>query len=162
LYPERRFGARVRPDPACALHITDHEVQGRSERRAHLTIVIASGVSDERVRRLWWNTLHGIRGSIPWFLSERPRPIRGGDGAKGTKGDEDEAQPEALDGILLVSWSTALLYAVFQRGWKGLVHADANQLVMSLIAPAFTRTRRPMKTPTSHTSGAALQSHGYG
>jgi hypothetical protein len=27
---------------------------------------------------------------------------------------------EALNGILLVGWSTALLYAVFQRSWKGL------------------------------------------
>jgi len=33
---------------------------------------------------------------------------------------------EALNGILLVGWSTALLYAVFQRSWKGLVHGDAN------------------------------------
>ena len=29
---------------------------------------------------------------------------------------------EALNGILLVGWSTALLYAVFQRSWKGLAH----------------------------------------
>jgi hypothetical protein len=29
---------------------------------------------------------------------------------------------EALSGILLVGWSTALLYAVFQRSWKGLAH----------------------------------------
>lgn len=29
---------------------------------------------------------------------------------------------EALNGILLVGWSTALLFAVFQRSWKGLVH----------------------------------------
>jgi len=28
---------------------------------------------------------------------------------------------EALNGILLVGWSTALLYAVFQRSWQGLV-----------------------------------------
>ena len=33
---------------------------------------------------------------------------------------------EALNGILLVGWSTALLYAVFQRSWKGLAHAHAH------------------------------------
>jgi len=32
---------------------------------------------------------------------------------------------QALSGILLVGWSTALLYAVFQRSWKGLVQAHA-------------------------------------
>jgi len=32
---------------------------------------------------------------------------------------------EALNGILLVGWSTALLYAVFQRSWKGLAHGHA-------------------------------------
>ncbi len=29
---------------------------------------------------------------------------------------------EALNGILLVGWTTALLFAVFQRGWRGLAH----------------------------------------
>lgn len=29
---------------------------------------------------------------------------------------------EALNGILLVGWSTALLYAVIQRVWSGLIH----------------------------------------
>lgn len=29
---------------------------------------------------------------------------------------------EALNGILLVGWSTALLYAIFHRSWQGLVH----------------------------------------
>ncbi|MCG6940238.1 MAG: potassium channel family protein [Thiohalocapsa sp.] len=29
---------------------------------------------------------------------------------------------EALDGILLVGWSTALLFAVLQRSWRGLGH----------------------------------------
>jgi hypothetical protein len=29
---------------------------------------------------------------------------------------------EALDGVLLVGWTTALLFAVFQRCWKGLTH----------------------------------------
>ncbi len=29
---------------------------------------------------------------------------------------------EALNGILLVGWSTALLFAVVQRSWKGLGH----------------------------------------
>lgn len=29
---------------------------------------------------------------------------------------------EALNGILLVGWTTALLFAVFQRCWKGLTH----------------------------------------
>ena len=29
---------------------------------------------------------------------------------------------QALNGILLVGWSTALLYAIFHRSWKGLVH----------------------------------------
>jgi hypothetical protein len=29
---------------------------------------------------------------------------------------------EALNGILLVGWSTALLYAVIQRVWFGLIH----------------------------------------
>jgi hypothetical protein len=29
---------------------------------------------------------------------------------------------EGLNGILLVGWTTALLFAVFQRCWKGLVH----------------------------------------
>ena len=32
---------------------------------------------------------------------------------------------EALNGILLVGWSTAILFAVFQRCWKGLVQAHA-------------------------------------
>jgi hypothetical protein len=32
---------------------------------------------------------------------------------------------EALNGILLVGWSTALLYAVFQRSWKGIAHGHA-------------------------------------
>jgi hypothetical protein len=32
---------------------------------------------------------------------------------------------EALNGILLVGWSTALLYTVFQRSWKGLAHTQA-------------------------------------
>ena len=32
---------------------------------------------------------------------------------------------EALNGVLLVGWSTALLFAVFQRCWKGLVQAHA-------------------------------------
>jgi hypothetical protein len=30
---------------------------------------------------------------------------------------------EALNGVLLVGWSTALLFAVVQRCWKGLAHA---------------------------------------
>jgi hypothetical protein len=30
---------------------------------------------------------------------------------------------EALNGVLLVGWSTAILFAVFQRCWKGLVQA---------------------------------------
>ena len=32
---------------------------------------------------------------------------------------------EALNGVLLAGWSTALLFAVFQRCWKGLVQAHA-------------------------------------
>ena len=32
---------------------------------------------------------------------------------------------EALNGVLLVGWSTALLFAVFQRCWPGLVRAHA-------------------------------------
>jgi voltage-gated potassium channel len=31
---------------------------------------------------------------------------------------------EALNGILLVGWTTAFLFAVFQRSWKGLAHVD--------------------------------------
>jgi hypothetical protein len=26
--------------------------------------------------------------------------------------------------VLLAGWSTGVLFAVFQRSWKGLVHAD--------------------------------------
>jgi hypothetical protein len=29
---------------------------------------------------------------------------------------------EALNGILLVGWTTALLFTVFQRSWRGLTH----------------------------------------
>lgn len=30
---------------------------------------------------------------------------------------------EGLNGVVLVGWTTALLFAVFQRGWKGLTQA---------------------------------------
>jgi len=32
---------------------------------------------------------------------------------------------EALNGVLLVGWSTALLFAVVQRCWHGVTHSDA-------------------------------------
>ena len=32
---------------------------------------------------------------------------------------------EALNGVLLVGWTTALLFAVFQRCWKGLTHGHS-------------------------------------
>ena len=31
---------------------------------------------------------------------------------------------QALNGILLVGWSTALMFAVVQRSWQGFVHSD--------------------------------------
>ena len=34
---------------------------------------------------------------------------------------------EGLNGILLVGWTTALLFAVFQRCWKGLAHGHRGQ-----------------------------------
>ncbi|ESQ09528.1 MAG: two pore domain potassium channel family protein [Thiohalocapsa sp. PB-PSB1] len=34
---------------------------------------------------------------------------------------------EALNGILLVGWTTALLFSVFQRCWKGLGHGRRGQ-----------------------------------
>jgi hypothetical protein len=46
-----------------------------------------------------------------------------------TLGDHDWrllSGEEALNGILLVGWSTALLFAVFQRSWKGVVRGHAN------------------------------------
>ena len=36
---------------------------------------------------------------------------------------------EGLNGILLVGWTTALLFAVFQRCWKGLAHGHRGQQV---------------------------------
>jgi hypothetical protein len=33
---------------------------------------------------------------------------------------------EALNGVVLVGWTTALLFAVFQRCWKGLAHSHPN------------------------------------
>lgn len=31
---------------------------------------------------------------------------------------------EALNGVLLAGWTTAFLFVVFQRSWKGLAHVD--------------------------------------
>jgi transposase len=44
-------------DMPADVHITEHEVQVRFHRRAHLPILIASGLLDEPVSVPWWNNL---------------------------------------------------------------------------------------------------------